>query len=170
MLVSIPPPPIPLAIRRFCKLDLGKAIIISVVVLLSLAPPSMAAFLNDLTIFLALCGSYFLPGTRVQVFSGLSRRGYSYISSFIAWAHITIHYFRRPISIVIPHSVPSTPQTMHPPSPLHSADALLQRKERLLQRRRLGRRVLWDVGVWLLLMPISVFGMVWAGGRLIGKW
>ncbi|KAG2057878.1 hypothetical protein BDR06DRAFT_908126 [Suillus hirtellus] len=148
VLVSIPPLPIPLAIRRFCKVDLGKAIIISVVVLLSLAPPSMAAFLNDLTIFLALCGSYFL----------------------LAWAHITIHYFRRPISIVIPHSVPSTPQTIHPPSPLHSADALLQRKERLLQRRRLGRRVLWDVGVWLLLMPISVFGMVWAGGRLIGKW
>ncbi|KAG2155916.1 uncharacterized protein EDB93DRAFT_1262730 [Suillus bovinus] len=148
VLVSIPPLPIPLAVRRICKLDLSKATLIFLVVLLSLAPPSMATFLNDLTLFLALGGNYFLP----------------------ALAHITIHYFRRPISIVIPHSVPNTPQTIHPPSPPHSADALLQRKERLLQRRRLGRRVLWDVGVWLLLMPISVFGMVWAGGRLVSKW
>ncbi|KAG2037770.1 hypothetical protein BDR03DRAFT_896278 [Suillus americanus] len=148
VLVSIPPLPVPLAVRRVCKLDLSKATLIFLVVLLSLAPPSMAAFLNDLTMLLALCGSYFLP----------------------ACAHITIHYFRRPISIVIPYSVPNTPQTIHSPSPSHSPDALLQRKERLLQRRRLGRRVLWDVGVWLLLIPISVFGMVWAGGRLVGKW
>ncbi|KAG1774885.1 hypothetical protein EV702DRAFT_1121666 [Suillus placidus] len=148
VLVSIPPLQVPLAIRRVCKLDLSKATLIFVVVLLSLAPPSMATFLNDLTLLLALCGSYFLP----------------------AWAHITIHYFRRPVSILIPHSVPNTPQTIHSPSPPQSPDALLQRKESLLQRRRLGRRVLWDVGVWLLLMPISVFGMVWAGGRLVGKW
>ncbi|KAG1822902.1 uncharacterized protein BJ212DRAFT_1331272 [Suillus subaureus] len=147
VLVSIHPLPVPLAVRRVCKLDLSKATLIFVVVLLSSGPPSMATFLNDLTILLALCGSYFLP----------------------AWAHITIHYFRRPISIVIPHSVPNTPRTIHSPSP-HSPDALLQRKERLLQRRRLGRRVLWDVGVWLLLIPISVFGMVWAGGRLVRKW
>jgi hypothetical protein len=167
VLVSTSPLPIPLSVRRVCKLDLSKATLIFVVVLLSLGPPSMATFLDDLTILLALCGSYFLPGTcacRV-----LSRSGYSYISS-TAWAHITIHYFRRPISIVIPHTVPNTPQTIHPPSSPHGPDALLQRKERLLQRRRLGRRVLWDVGVWLLLMPISVFGMVWAGGRLVGQW
>ncbi|KAG2127885.1 hypothetical protein BD769DRAFT_1628282 [Suillus cothurnatus] len=148
VLVSTSPLPIPLSVRRVCKLDLSKATLIFVVVLLSLGPPSMATFLDDLTILLALCGSYFLP----------------------AWAHITIHYFRRPISIVIPHTVPNTPQTIHPPSSPHGPDALLQRKERLLQRRRLGRRVLWDVGVWLLLMPISVFGMVWAGGRLVGQW
>lgn len=148
VLVSTPPLPVPLAVRRVCKLDLGKTALILVVVLLSLAPTSMAASLNDLTLLLALGGTYFLP----------------------AWAHVTIHYFRRPISIVIPHSVPNTPQTVHSPSPPHSPDALLQRKERLLQRRRLGRRVLWDVGVWLLLLPVSVFGMVWAGGRLVGKW
>lgn len=148
VLVSVPPLPVPLAIRRVFKMDLSKVTLVFVVVLLSLAPPSMAAFLNDLTILSALCGSYFLP----------------------AWAHIIIHYFRRPISIVIPPSVPSTPQAIHSPSPPHSPDTLLQRKEKLLQRRRLGRRVLWDVGVWLLLMPISVFGMVWAVGRLVGKW
>ncbi|KAG0704252.1 hypothetical protein DFH29DRAFT_912547 [Suillus ampliporus] len=148
VLVSIPPLPIPLAARRVCKLDLSKVTLIFVVVLLSLAPPSMATILNDLTLLLALIGTYFLP----------------------AWAHITIHYFRRPISIVIPHSVPNTPQTAQTPSSPPSPDPLLQRKERLLQRRRLGRRVLWDVGVWLLLIPISLFGMVWAGGRLFGKW
>lgn len=85
MLVSIPPLPIPLAIRRFCKLDLGKAIIISVVVLLSLAPPSMAAFLNDLTIFWALCGSYFLPGTRVQ--RALSARLFLHLFLYSMGAH-----------------------------------------------------------------------------------
>jgi hypothetical protein len=168
VLVSTPPLPVPLAVRRVCKLDLGKTALILVVVLLSLAPPSMATSLNDLTLLLALGGTYFLPGTCAR--RVLSWRGYLYIFSSAAWAHITIHYFRRPISIVIPHSVPNTPQTIHSPSPPHSPDALLQRKERLLQRRRLGRRVLWDVGVWLLLLPISVFGMVWAGGRLVGKW
>ncbi|KAG1745876.1 uncharacterized protein EDB91DRAFT_1119205 [Suillus paluster] len=148
VLVSIPPLPVPLAVRRVCKLDVSKVTLIFVVVLLSLAPPSMATILNDLTLFLALTGTYFLP----------------------AWAHIIIHYFRRPISIVIPHSVPNTPQTIHTPSPPPSPDPLLQRKEKLLQRRRLGRRVLWDVGVWLLLLPISLFGTVWAGGRLFRKW
>ncbi|OAX42145.1 hypothetical protein K503DRAFT_863313 [Rhizopogon vinicolor AM-OR11-026] len=149
VLVSTPPLPVPTAVRRVFKFDLSKVTLITVVVLLSLAPPSTAATLNDITLLLALTGTYFLP----------------------ACAHIVIHYFRRPLSIVMPsHSVPNTPHATQAPSPQTISDVLLQRKERSLQRMRLWRRILWDVGVWLLLIPISLFGMIWAGGRLIGRW
>jgi len=149
VVVSTPPLPVPLAVRRVCRFDLSRVTLTFVVVLLSLAPPSTAATLNDLTLLLALIGTYFLP----------------------ACAHIVIHYLRRPLSIVIPsHSVANVPHDSHAPSPQPSSDLLLQRKERLLQRKRLWRRILWDVGVWLLMIPISLFGLIWAGGRLIGRW
>ncbi|KAF9779594.1 hypothetical protein BJ322DRAFT_364892 [Thelephora terrestris] len=47
-------------------------------------------------------------------------------------------------------------------------DPLLQRKERLLQRRRLYQRLVWDIGAWMLLIPVGGGCLVWAGGRLAG--
>ncbi|THH09292.1 hypothetical protein EW146_g8724 [Bondarzewia mesenterica] len=41
-------------------------------------------------------------------------------------------------------------------------DELLQRKERTLQRRRLTRRLVWDVMAWVLFLPIGGGGIVWA--------
>jgi len=63
VLVSTPRLPVPLAIRRVCKLNLSKVTLIFVVILLSLTPPSTATILNDVTLLLALIGTYFLPGT-----------------------------------------------------------------------------------------------------------
>jgi len=67
--------------------------------------------------------------------------------------------------------MPPQPRTQDiaEPSPTLS-DPLLQRKERLLQRRRLYRRLIWDIGAWILLIPVGGGGVVWAGGRLAGKW
>ena len=90
-----------------------------------------------------------------------------------ALIHIIIHNFRRPLAIVVP---PTTPTTARVPSsaaaePSDSRhDELLQRKERTLQRRRLGRRLVWDVGVWVLLVPVGGGGLVWAVGRMLEKW
>lgn len=50
------------------------------------------------------------------------------------------------------------------------ADALLRRKERSLQRRRLGRRILWDLAVWLLLLPLGLVMCVWSAGRVARAW
>lgn len=49
-------------------------------------------------------------------------------------------------------------------------EELLLRKERSLQRRRFGRRIMWDIGVWILLVPVGGGGMVWAVGRLTRAW
>ena len=82
--------------------------------------------------------------------------------------HIVIHNFRRPLSIVMP----GTPAPGHPGMNRSDSynDELLQRKERTLQRRRLGRRLVWDFGVWVLLVPVGGGGLVWAVGRMAGKW
>jgi hypothetical protein len=79
--------------------------------------------------------------------------------------------FKRPIAIVIPR----TPLRQ----PSHASfgaqgdammEELLRRKERSMQKRRLLRRIAWDVGVWVLLLPVGGGGYVWAAGRLAGRW
>ncbi|KAF9221597.1 hypothetical protein BS17DRAFT_256051 [Gyrodon lividus] len=155
IILSTPSLPLPRAIRRFTPINPSLFIITFVVVTLSLVPPSVARIFNDATLFLAVSGTFLLPGPA-------------------ALAHITIHYFRRPLSIVVPQrpsSVPTTPRSTHtqltpPPSP----DPLLQRKERLLQRSRFGKRLLWDIGIWIVLMPVCGCALVWAGGRLALQW
>lgn len=88
--------------------------------------------------------------------------------------HITIHYFRRPLAIVVsqePSSVPSAPRTPDAErSPSPSRDPLLQRKEWLLQRSRFGKRLLWDIVIWIVLIPICACASVWAVGRLARQW
>lgn len=92
----------------------------------------------------------------------------------LALAHITIHYFRRPLSIVVPQAPSSAPSTPRPSdsefSPSASRDPLLQRKERLLQRSRLGKRLLWDFVIWIILIPMCGCAFVWAAGRLARQW
>ena len=50
------------------------------------------------------------------------------------------------------------------------SDELLQRKERSLQRRRLGRRLVWDAVSWATVLLFGFGGSVWAVARLLGKW
>ncbi|GAW06483.1 hypothetical protein LENED_008413 [Lentinula edodes] len=42
--------------------------------------------------------------------------------------------------------------------------------ELMLQRKQFGRRVIWDIGVWTLLLPVGGGGFVWAIGRIAGRW
>lgn len=124
---------------------------VSSTVLLSLASSFVANTIRDLTLFLACSGTFLLP----------------------ALAHVTIHYLRRPLAIVIPqepHSVPASTIAGSRSASRPSLDPLLQRKERYLQRRRLGKRLLWDVGIWLVLIPTCACALIWAVGCLMGKW
>jgi hypothetical protein len=134
------------------RTDLALVIITAIILAFNLVPPTMAIVFGDVTLFSAVFGGFLLP----------------------ALAHITIHYLRRPLSIVVPHR-PSSPlssprASTSDRSPSPSRDPLLQRKERLLQRRRFGKRVLWDIVNWIVLIPICVSALVWAIGRLARRW
>lgn len=112
--------------------------------------------------------------------------------------HIIIHNLKKPIEIVMPPTTPTISRysqassstshyatssrvdpehtTLLRSSPTTTAasesrnDELLQRKERTLQRRRLGKRIGWDLGVWVLLVPVVGVGVAWGGGRVAGRW
>lgn len=154
ILIPTPTLPLPSLLRRATRLPISRILVYFIVIALSLVPSSVARALSDAVWLLAFFSTYMLP----------------------ALLHIIIHHFRSPLSIIIP---PSTPGTAFSSPGLPSAgsdlsetrnDELLQRKERTLQRRRLGRRLVWDFGVWMLLVPVGGGGTVWAAGRLMGKW
>ena len=98
-----------------------------------------------------------------------------------ALLHIILHNMRSPLSIIVQPQ--STTLRVHPDSDVDAEDdeggvygrdrdteELLLRKERALQRRRLGRRIMWDIGVWILLVPVGGGGFVWSIGRIAGHW
>ena len=98
-----------------------------------------------------------------------------------ALLHIILHNMRSPLSIIVQPQT-TTPR-VHPDSDVDAEDdeggvygrdrdteELLLRKERALQRRRLGRRIMWDIGVWILLVPVGGGGFVWSIGRIAGHW
>ncbi|KAI0373665.1 hypothetical protein BV20DRAFT_962228 [Pilatotrama ljubarskyi] len=146
ILITTPALPIPIPIRRATNFPLSKVLIYLITIGLSILPASMTRVGSDIILILAFLSTYTIP----------------------ALLHITIHNFRRPLSIVIPPTTPNPAARLEPSDSRH--DELLQRKERTLQRRRLGRRLIWDVGVWVLLVPIGGGGLVWAVGRMAGKW
>ncbi|EGN98475.1 hypothetical protein SERLA73DRAFT_109984 [Serpula lacrymans var. lacrymans S7.3] len=149
IIVMIPSIPISMTIRRITQVPLSKMFICLVILSLSLIPVAIAGPMSDITLFLSLAGTYLLP----------------------AVIHIITHFFRRPISIVVPPtqaSEPNTPRTPQVPRP--PPDLLLQRKELAMQRRRLGKRIIWDVGIWLLLIPVSTCGLIWMVGRVARQW
>ncbi|KAI0074119.1 hypothetical protein K474DRAFT_1699892 [Panus rudis PR-1116 ss-1] len=158
-IITSPTLPLPSVLRRATgSVPLSKVVLYAISVGLTLVPQNIAKLLSDITLVIAFVSTYFLP----------------------AFIHMTMHNFRRPLSIVIPPT--PNPSTVFPPqastSPTSALstgsesreDELLQRKERLLQRRRLGRRIVWDIGVWTLLLPVGGGGLVWAVGRLAGRW
>jgi len=55
------------------------------------------------------------------------------------------------------------------PSTRGIRDELLLRKERALQRRQLKKRVIWDLGSWLVL-GTTVAGLGLLVGGLAGAW
>ncbi|CAL1712441.1 unnamed protein product [Somion occarium] len=150
VVITAPSVPLPMVLRR-TELPVSKILFFIVAIALAMVPPRLAHILSDIVLVSAFFNTYFLP----------------------AFIHIIMHNFRSPLSIVIPPSAPVTPNPAREASSPVSAsrdDELLQRKERTLQRRRLTRRIVWDIGVWVLLVPVGGGGLVWAGGRIAGRW
>ncbi|KAJ7816932.1 hypothetical protein B0H14DRAFT_1390814 [Mycena olivaceomarginata] len=149
VLVTTPSLPISERIRRATSIPLSKYLTFTLVVALSLVPTRAARVLSDALLVCACAGTFFLP----------------------ALIHITIHFFKRPLAIVVPPpELPLTPSPSADQALPSAADELLQRKERALQRTQWRKRVVWDVGVWVLLLPVGGGGVVWGVGRLAGKW
>ncbi|KAL1950431.1 hypothetical protein VTO73DRAFT_5555 [Trametes versicolor] len=147
ILVTTPALPIPISIRRSTNFPLSKVLIYIITICLAILPAHITRFGSDVILILAFLSTFVVP----------------------AFIHITIHNFRRPLSIVIPPATPNPNAPRLEPSDSRH-DELLQRKERTLQRRRLGRRLIWDVGVWVLLVPVGGGGVAWAVGRMAGRW
>ncbi|KAJ7367175.1 hypothetical protein DFH08DRAFT_729664 [Mycena albidolilacea] len=149
VLVTTPSLPISERIRRATSIPLSKYLTFTLVAALSLVPTRAARVLSDALLVCACAGTFFLP----------------------ALIHITIHFFKRPLAIVVPPpELPLTPSPSADQGLPSAADELLQRKERALQRTQWRKRVVWDVGVWVLLLPVGGGGVVWGVGRLAGKW
>ncbi|KAJ6462013.1 hypothetical protein C8R47DRAFT_101020 [Mycena vitilis] len=148
VLVTTPSLPISERIRRATTIPLSKYLTFALVAVLSLVPTRIARVLSDVLLAAACASTFFLP----------------------ALIHITTHFFKRPLSIVVPQMPMADPSpAAQEPTP-SAADELLQRKERALQRSQFRKRVVWDIGVWVLLLPVGGGGFVWGVGRLAGKW
>lgn len=102
-----------------------------------------------------------------------------------AFVHISTHFFKRPLTIVIPRkptqqnssalnsavnddargigsaSRQSSPKAVH--------DELLLRKESVLQKKQFRKRIVWDIGVWTLLFA-SVALIVFTICGFAGVW
>jgi len=151
LIATSPPIYVPVVLRRRTNQPLGKFLLLIILFSASLLPAKVMPIIEDAMLILVLLNTYFLP----------------------ALLHIVLHHLRRPLSIVIRQRSsrlssdrPTSSSNAHDPD----TEELLLRKERALQRRRVGRRILWDVGVWILLVPVGGGGLVWAIGRFASAW
>lgn len=166
LVLTTPAAPVPAALRRATSFPFSRALTVVAVLGLAALPSRAGAVLNDACLLLALVGTYFLPGAH----SPSASLPPHVDPAGAALLHIIMHTFKRPLSILVPrHGAPGAHDDPER-APLAATDELLQRKERSLQRRRLWRRVVWDVGVWVLLLPVGGGGFVWAIGRVAGMW
>lgn len=120
--------------------------------------------------FLAVLLAAVIPGRKAGL-TGLSMT-LSLFTCYVlpALLHAIFHGFRRPRSILFTNANPGSAITSSDPTSSNDPEALLRHKERSLQRRRLARRVLWDIGVWVVLGPMGIAATVWTAGRAIGVW
>lgn len=72
-----------------------------------------------------------------------------------------------PSTMVAPNSTPAIPASGDS-SFSTAADILLARKERQLQKKRLGRRLWQDLIVLVGILPLGAFAVIWACGLLFG--
>ena len=201
ILVASPPVNIPI---RSAKFNTSRLFTLLFIILCALIPPShfptptsedddaQHPNTNPLNINFLDSSRFFGVISLLVLFMGYT--GTYFVPTFV---HVSQHFFKRPIAIVVPPQTPLTPTHSHSPSsaagdeesraashrgPLDSVqtsspragtsrvhDELLLRKERALQRRQFRRRIVWDVGVWALLIT-SVVGMIGYGGYLAGAW
>ena len=152
---------------------------IQVFELLLAVPPLFAAVVAPrirkrsyrwIAFFLAVLLAAVIPGRKVGL-TGVSMT-LSLLTCYVlpAFLHAIFHGLRRPRSILFTNAHPAPTFTSSEPSSSTDPEALLRHKERSLQRRRLARRILWDVGVWVILGPVGIAATVWTAGRAIAVW
>jgi hypothetical protein len=124
--------------------------ILILITLLSISPTIVFYILSNFVLVLALLGTYLLP----------------------ALIHITMHNVKRPLSIIMSSSfgTPSHSRSHSRSGSPGSPDELLQRKELALQKKQWKKRLLWDIGVWIFLVPVSGGGIVWVVGKVVMAW
>jgi hypothetical protein len=160
ILIPTPSIPLPTRIPAPTRTVLSKSIVFLSIFALSLVPTSIFRMLSDILLVTALSGTYLLPRKylcRLHCSSMLINQHCP------AVLHVMIHQFHRPLSIVLP-SDPAEP------SDSSFYDDLLQRKEHALQRQQRVKRIMWDIAVFILLVPVGGGGFAWATGRMLGRW
>jgi len=178
VLVSTPTVSIP-GIRS-SRINLSRILNILIVLGLTLIPPKLYPTPSEPDVALLAASPF--SGILIAILLAFTISSTYLVPSFI---HIAVHWFKKPLSIVVP---PRTPLVQTPsaatasfnqppmfggeeagPSPRGIRDELLLRKERALQRRQLKRRIIWDLGSWLVLATTTVgLGGLVAG--LAGAW
>ncbi|KAJ8501988.1 hypothetical protein ONZ45_g11950 [Pleurotus djamor] len=145
LIISMPTLPIPQRLHHLTGPTVTKTVMVVLLLASSILPAFLLSVVNNLALILTLCSTFFVP----------------------AFLHIVVHNFKRPLSIIVP-THPSTPITTHSPAhpepstPISANDELLQRKERLLQKRQFRKRLVWDLGAWIMVVPLSGGGIFWA--------
>ena len=171
----------PSALPRFrsINLNVSRVFTIFLVLLLAFIPPlsfpdpatgdhsylassGVFAVLTAILIVMALLSTYLLP----------------------AFVHISTHFFKRPVTIVIPrkpvqrHSsapdltsgVDNDGSGLRQTSPTDVVyDELLLRKERALQKKQFRKRIVWDIVVWTLFLA-SMALVVFTICGFVGVW
>lgn len=73
LMISVISLPLYGSVHRFIHTDLALSLIIVAVFALGLVPPAIASVLNDVTLFLAVFGTFMLPGTSPLVALGVGK-------------------------------------------------------------------------------------------------
>lgn len=180
ILVSIPPLRIPSL--RSVKFNISRIITILFVTVCGLIPPSRIPRpedqKNNKHLFLNSSGIFGFVTVLVVLY--MAFMGTYFIPTFL---HVSQHFFKRPLAIVVPRTRPSQmsleadesgnagPSTSHRSLSLSPRvqDELLLRKEMALQKKQFKKRIVWDIGVWTLLLT-SLAGLVGYGGYFVGAW
>ncbi|KAH6917429.1 hypothetical protein BKA70DRAFT_334599 [Coprinopsis sp. MPI-PUGE-AT-0042] len=135
-ILSVPPLPLRVGRTAAASRTITSLLILALSLLLGFVRSSLLEHiftpLNIALMVLTLTSTYFVP----------------------AFLHISVHFFRRPLSIVIPRTPMVNAQSsnangLHPQSARAVHDELLQRKERALQKKQFKKRLIWDVGAWV---------------------
>ena len=166
---------------RSVKFDVSRVFTIFLVLLLAMIPPrsfpdlatsdhsylgssGVSTVLTVVLMVMALLSTYFLP----------------------AFVHISTHFFKKPVTIVIPrklvqqHSSAPTSAVDNDARGIGSGlrqtsqmdavhDELLLRKERALQKKQFRKRIIWDIAVWTLLLT-SMALVVFTICGFVGLW
>lgn len=190
LLLSIPSvmattPPIAIPLLRSAKMNVSRILTIFVVLICTVIPPSTFQTPGDAQNQEPFVNSSHFFGVITLIVLLMAYTGTYFVPTFL---HVSQHFFKRPLAIVVPPRAPhlrsssaldNADRERNIGSPNHERqgsssnprihDELLLRKERALQRRQLKRRIIWDVGVWLL-FGSSVAGVVGYAGHLVSVW